>query len=47
MESLSRFYVVLPTIDNYIVIPSAEGHTAIPCTEDCFNNSFILFIDVA
>ena len=36
MESLSRFYIVLPSIDNYIVIPSAEGHTAIPCTEDCF-----------
>ena len=36
MESLSSFYIVLPTVEDYIVIPSAEGHTAIPCTEDCF-----------
>ena len=35
MESLSRFYIVLPTIENYIVIPFAERLTAIPSTEDC------------
>ena len=36
MESLSGFYIVLPTIEHYIVIPSAEDHIAIPSTEDCF-----------
>ena len=45
MESLSRFYIVLPTIENYIVIPFAEGHPAIPSTEDCFvMHLFVLFI---
>ena len=45
MDSLGRFYIVLPTINNYIVTPSAEGHTAIPCTEDCFIvNFFYIFL---
>ena len=45
IQSSSRIYIVLPTIECYIVIPPEGNHTAIPSTQDCFiMHLFALFI---